>query len=209
MIRAKTCFLAEGVTTDRDTGQISAFRLISEPARRGLPRIGAEGRLFLPVGARRCRPCALSRRVLDNARWPGCHAPSCRRRFRPAPHELLHDLDRRSGDRRARAILSSRWRFPGTERPSGRWLRASSQAHRRLPPLRRTTSTISVPSRSAPATLSVIRWWGEAEGAHRDRAMTGARRAPPSRAFPPGTRARQRRGNTRRCSTGTGCRSPC
>ncbi|HEY8061649.1 MAG TPA: hypothetical protein VID74_02570 [Gemmatimonadales bacterium] len=28
MIRAKTCFLAEGVTTDRDTGQISAFRLI-------------------------------------------------------------------------------------------------------------------------------------------------------------------------------------
>ena len=28
MIRAKTCFLAEGVTTDRDTGQVSAFRLI-------------------------------------------------------------------------------------------------------------------------------------------------------------------------------------
>ena len=28
MIRAKTCFLAEGVTTDRDTGQISAFRII-------------------------------------------------------------------------------------------------------------------------------------------------------------------------------------
>ena len=28
MICAKTCFLAEGVTTDRDTGQVSAFRLI-------------------------------------------------------------------------------------------------------------------------------------------------------------------------------------
>jgi len=28
MIRAKTCFLAEGVTTDRDTGQVSAFRLV-------------------------------------------------------------------------------------------------------------------------------------------------------------------------------------
>jgi len=28
MVRAKTCFLAEGVTTDRDTGQISAYRLI-------------------------------------------------------------------------------------------------------------------------------------------------------------------------------------
>jgi hypothetical protein len=28
MIRAKTCFLAEGVTTDRDTGQVSAYHLI-------------------------------------------------------------------------------------------------------------------------------------------------------------------------------------
>ena len=28
MIRAKTCFLAEGVTTDRDTGQVSAFHII-------------------------------------------------------------------------------------------------------------------------------------------------------------------------------------
>ncbi len=28
MVRAKTCFLAEGVTTDRDTGQVSAYRLI-------------------------------------------------------------------------------------------------------------------------------------------------------------------------------------
>ena len=28
MIRTKTCFLAEGVTTDRDTGQVSAFRLV-------------------------------------------------------------------------------------------------------------------------------------------------------------------------------------
>jgi len=28
MIRAKTCFVAEGVTTDRDTGQVSAFHIV-------------------------------------------------------------------------------------------------------------------------------------------------------------------------------------
>lgn len=28
MIRAKTCLLAEGVTTDRETGQVSAFRIV-------------------------------------------------------------------------------------------------------------------------------------------------------------------------------------
>jgi hypothetical protein len=37
MIRAKTCFLAEGVTTDRDTGQVSAFRLVQNLRSRGLP----------------------------------------------------------------------------------------------------------------------------------------------------------------------------
>ena len=37
MICAKTCFLAEGVTTDRDTGQISAFRLIQNLRATGYP----------------------------------------------------------------------------------------------------------------------------------------------------------------------------
>jgi hypothetical protein len=55
MIRAKTCFVAEGVTTDRDTGQVSAFRLVQNLRSAAYP-CRCRSWLLLPVGAYRADP---------------------------------------------------------------------------------------------------------------------------------------------------------